>query len=85
MHKMINEYLLIIPIIASFFIALSLIPFWIRKAKQIGLVWGDMNKNYKLSVAGSGGIITVLSFLIGALLFVAYRVFFLKSEQYLIE
>lgn len=82
---MINEYILIIPIVVSFSIVLLLMPFWIRKAKQIGLVWNDMNKNYKTSVAGSGGIITILGFLIGVLIFVAYRIFFLKSQQYLVE
>lgn len=82
---MVIEKILILPILTSFFIVILLMPFWIRKAKQIGLVWDDMNKNYKSTVSGSGGIITVLGFLIGVLIFIAYRVFFLKSQQFLVE
>ena len=36
--------LLLIPVLASFFITLFLLPFWIRKAHEIGLLWEDMNK-----------------------------------------
>ncbi len=82
---MLTEKILFIPIIVSFIVVLLLMPFWMRKSRQIGLVWNDMNKNYKTSVSGSGGIITLLGFLIGTLLFIAYRVFILNSQQYLVE
>lgn len=71
--------ILIIPITVSFFITLFLVPFWIRKAHQIGLTWTDMNKNVGEKVAGSGGIIVVVGFLIGVLLYIGYNVFFLQS------
>ncbi|MDP3881837.1 MAG: glycosyl transferase family 4 [Nanoarchaeota archaeon] len=80
-----NNYLLIIPIIFSFFVTLFILPFWMRKARQIGLVWDDMNKTGKQKVAGSGGIIAILGFLVGALLFIAYTRFYLKSADNLIE
>ncbi|MEK6889668.1 MAG: glycosyl transferase family 4 [Nanoarchaeota archaeon] len=80
-----DEKMLFIPIIVSFLVVLLLMPFWIRKSKKIGLVWNDMNKNYKTSVSGSGGIITVLGFLIGILIFIAYRVFSLNSQEFLVE
>lgn len=36
-----NEILIIIIILSGFFVTLFLVPFWIRKAKQIDLVWPD--------------------------------------------
>lgn len=79
------EYLLLLPVIVSFLVVVLLMPFWIRKSRQIGLVWQDMNKNYKSSVSGSGGIINLLGFLIGVLIFIACKVFFIKSPQFLLE
>jgi len=79
------DYLIVIPIIAAFLVVFLFMPYWMRKAKQIGLVWPDMNKNYKTEVAGSGGIVTVLGFIIGSLLYIAYRVFFLKTTDHLVE
>ena len=81
---MINSILLV-PVLASFFITLFLLPYWIRKAKEIGLVWPDMNKSVSEKVSGSGGLIVVLGFLIGSLLFVAYRIFYLKESIHLIS
>lgn len=75
------DYILIIPVLVGFFVTLFLIPFWIRKAQQIGLMWDDMNKPRSKKVAGSGGIMAVLGFVIGALLFIAYTVFYLNSHN----
>lgn len=75
------DLLLFIPIFCSFCVALLLLPFWIQKAQDIGLVWRDMNKfSPRASAAGSGGIIVVLAFVLGALLFIAYRVFFFHES-----
>lgn len=79
------DYLLILPLAFSFFVTLFVLPFWIRKAAQIGLVWDDMNKVGKQKVAGSGGIIAVLGFLTGVLIYIAYKVFYLKSNDNIIE
>lgn len=81
---MIN-YILILPILASFFITLFLLPFWIRKAKQLGLMWDDMNKLKAQKVAGSGGLIAILGFIISSFLYVAYRIFYFKSTLYVLE
>ncbi|MBX4196788.1 glycosyl transferase family 4 [Candidatus Pacearchaeota archaeon] len=77
--------ILLIPILASFFITLFLLPFWMKKARQIGLLWDDMNKIKAEKVAGSGGIMVLLGFIVGVLLLVAYRVFYLHTTDYLIE
>ncbi len=75
---MINT-ILFVPILASFLVTLFLVPFWIRKAKQIGLMWNDMNKIKSEKVAGSGGIIAIAGFVTGVLLYIAYVVFVAKS------
>lgn len=77
--------ILILPLLASFLVTLFLIPFWIRKSHQIGLMWDDMNKFAKKKVAGSGGIIVLAGFIIGLFVFVAYRTFFLNDTTHLIE
>jgi len=79
------DYIILLTILASFFVTLFLLPFWIRKAKKIGLEWEDMNKYKSERVAGSGGIITILGFTIGILTFIAYRVLYLKNSDFLIE
>ena len=81
---MIN-YILIIPVIFSFLISLFIIPFWIKKSREIRLVWPDMNERFSEKVAGSGGIAPLLGFTIGILIFVAYRTFILKSNEFLVE
>jgi len=78
------SYFVSIPLIASFFITLFVIPFWIRKAHQINLMWDDMNKLNAEKVAGSGGIIVLLGFLLSVFIFIAYRVFYLNSSDFLV-
>ncbi len=77
--------ILLAPILASFLTTLLLMPFWIRKAKQIGIVWEDMNKYHSEKVAGSGGTIAVLGFIIGVLTYIAYRIFIVQTQLYLVE
>lgn len=79
------DNLLLIPPIVSFVIALFVIPSWVKKARQIGLVWDDVNKIKSDKVAGSGGLIVVLSFFVGMSLFIAYRIFVLNNDAYLIQ
>jgi len=73
------------PILAGFFVTLLFVPFWIRKAKEIGLMWDDMNKLSSEKVAGSGGIIVVLGFVIGIFIFIGYSVFVLQQSNFLVE
>ena len=76
-----TDYNILIPILASFIVTLFLMPYWIKKARDIGLIWDDMNKLSKDKVSGSGGVVVVLGFVIGVLIYVAYRVFLLNSHN----
>lgn len=76
------ELLLIATIFISFFITLAAMPFWIKKARQIGFMWEDMNKFTKeKNVAGSGGIIVVLGAMIGIFLYIAIKTFYFKQTD----
>ncbi|MEK6891528.1 MAG: glycosyl transferase family 4 [Nanoarchaeota archaeon] len=79
------EPILFLSIIISLVTTLFLFPFWIKKVRQIGLVWDDMNKTSKDKVAGSGGTIVVLGFIFGVLFYVAIKTFYFKSTDNLIE
>ncbi|HRZ85760.1 MAG TPA: glycosyl transferase family 4 [Candidatus Paceibacterota bacterium] len=79
------EELLIISLIISFGVVALLMPFWIKKAKQIGLIWDDMNKIKSEKVTGSGGIIVLLGFTLGVLSYIAIKTFYFKSGDNLIE
>lgn len=74
------KILILLSLAISFFLTFSALPFWIRKVKGIGLIWEDMNKyKFPKNVAGSGGIIVVISFVIGVLYYVAVRTFIIKD------
>ncbi len=80
------ELILLLPPLLGFLITLFLTPFWIKKAKEIGLVWEDMNKpEHPKNIAGSGGISLFLAFILGVLIYIAVRVFYFKSKENLIE
>ena len=82
---MVFNYLLQIPILVSFIITLLVLPNWIKKSKDIGLVWDDMNKFDKRKVAGSGGTIVILGFIAGLFTYVAYRTFIVESSDFIIQ
>jgi UDP-N-acetylglucosamine--dolichyl-phosphate N-acetylglucosaminephosphotransferase len=74
------EPLLLLTIFISFFSTFLVIPFWIRKAKQIGFLWEDMHKvGHPRNVAGSGGIIVLGGAIIGILLYIAINVFLFQG------
>ncbi len=74
------EWILVLPVLASFLITLFGIPRWIQKAKSIGLIWEDMNKyDTPKNVAGSGGIIVSISFVLGVLIYIAIITFYFNS------
>jgi UDP-N-acetylglucosamine--dolichyl-phosphate N-acetylglucosaminephosphotransferase len=76
------EWLLFIPILLSFILALYFLPKWINKSKEVGLLWEDMNKiNHPRNVASSGGIVVIMSFILGALTYVAIRTFIFKLDE----
>jgi UDP-N-acetylglucosamine--dolichyl-phosphate N-acetylglucosaminephosphotransferase len=73
------ESTLIISLLLGFFTTLFLLPIWIKKTKRIGLRWKDMNKlGHPENVAGSGGLIVILSFVLGVLTYIAVKTFVLE-------
>lgn len=82
------ELILITPLLLGFLITLFFIPFWIKKARQIGLVWKDMNKtkhSKDKNVAGSGGICVSFGFVLGVLSYIAIKTFILETNITTIE
>ncbi|MEM3405629.1 MAG: glycosyl transferase family 4 [Candidatus Pacearchaeota archaeon] len=79
------EYLILFPVMLSFFLTLIILPKWIKKAHEIGLKWKDCNKNKEVYVAGSGGIIVLFVFVISTLLYVAIKTFYFKTTENVIE
>lgn len=76
------EPLILVVIFVSFFCTYLIVPFWIKKAKQIGLVWEDMNKaKREKNVAGSGGITVVMGAMIGIFLYIAIQTFYFKTTD----
>jgi len=72
--------LLILSFVISFFLTYFTLPFWIEKAKRAGLIWEDMNKPGRpKNVAGSGGIVVVIAFIVGVLYYIAIRTFVIKD------
>jgi len=79
------EPLLFMPIILSFFVTLIVLPYWIIKAKKVGFVWKDMNKYEKPKIAGSGGLIVMMGFVLGVMSYVAIKTFIFKTNVITIE
>ncbi len=68
--------ILIVSFLISLNICLLIIPIWIKKCKEVGLLWEDMNKpKHPKNVASSGGIIVIMAFAIGVLSYIAMRTF----------
>ena len=68
------ELLPLATILLGLVVCLTFLPFWIRKCRQIGLLWENMNK-YKSpkNVAASGGLVVLFSFLLSIFAYVAFR------------
>lgn len=76
------EFILVIPLIISFFLTLVFLPKWIRKCRIAGLLWEDMNKiNHPKNVASSGGLVVVMAFILGILSYIAIRTFFIRTSN----
>lgn len=56
-------------------------PSWIKKIKKAGLTGSDVHKLDKKPVSEMGGVMVLLSFIIGTILYVAVRIFVYKSNQ----
>lgn len=80
------EPILIISLLLGFLSTLFFIPFWIRKTKQIGLVWEDMHKkNRPKNIAGSGGVSVFFGFILGILSYIAIKTFYFKDMNQFTE
>jgi len=76
------EILILFSLAVSFLLTFFTLPSWIGKAKRVGLVWEDMNKpRHPKNVAGSGGIVVVIAFVIGVLYYIAVRTFIFEDTN----
>jgi len=81
---MIN-YILIIPILASFFVTLFIVPSWTKRARKANLIGKDIHKKDKMEVPEAGGVTVVVGFALGVLIYVAINTFILDSTENFIE
>jgi len=66
--------------VTVFIISWILTPFWIKKAKKASLTGKDIHKTKPTQIAEMGGIVVLLSFVIGILGYVAMRIFIFKAQ-----
>ena len=69
--------ILLIAILTSFFCTFLAMPFWIRKAKEYGLEGIDKHKTSDKKIAESGGIMVLFGFVLGVLIYIGIRTFYL--------
>ena len=81
---MIN-YLLMVPVLASFFVTLFLIPGWIKRAKNAELIGYDIHKKNKTAIAESGGVTVIAGFALGVLTYIAINTFIFHSTKNVLE
>lgn len=80
------EYLLMTSFVISFLLAVITFPKWISSCKKIGLTWEDMNKfDQPKNIASSGGIIVIMSFIIGVLTYIALKTFIFGGQTKSLE
>ncbi|MBU3912749.1 MAG: glycosyl transferase family 4 [Nanoarchaeota archaeon] len=80
------DAILLFPVLISFCAVLFILPRWIGKAKKIGLVWEDMNKfNRPKNIAGSGGLIVILGFILGVLFYIFLKTFYFDNPIQVVE
>lgn len=76
------ESVLLVSLLVSLFLTFFALPRWIRKCREVGFLWKDMNKlDRKDSVAASGGIIVVISFVLGVLGYIAIKTFVIGDDS----
>ncbi len=66
--------------IFSFLVSLTLVPFWKRKARSVGLIGPDKHKPGR-KVAELGGVPVIAAFMLSMLGFVGLRVFTHRSDD----
>jgi len=80
------ESVLFISVLISFFMTILFLPKWIKKCNKVGLLWEDMNKYKHPKIgAASGGIIVIMSFILGVLFYIAVRIFVFQEDEITIQ
>ncbi len=79
------EYVLLVSVLVSFALCVLSLPMWIGACRRIGLVWEDMNKFGKPKVAASGGVIVIMSFVLGVLSYIALKTFLFGGQSKALE
>ncbi|MBS3094478.1 glycosyl transferase family 4 [Candidatus Pacearchaeota archaeon] len=80
------ENILILSVLASFFVTLFFMPIWIKKAKEVGIVGKDLNKpGEKKDVAEAGGVGVLFGFVFGVLLYIGIKIFYFKGQGETLE
>lgn len=74
------DFVLIIPLLVSFFAVFLTLPNWIKRAKKAELEGKDMNKHEKTRVAEAGGVVVISGFVIGVLSYIALKTFYFGSD-----
>ena len=77
--------ILLLAVLVSFLLSLYALPKWIKKCREVGFLWEDMNKQDVKNVAASGGVIVVIAFILGVLSFVAIKTFILNGNGETLE
>jgi len=80
------ELLLLIPLFLGFLISFFSLPFWIKRAKNVGLIGKDMNKvGGGEGVAEAGGVCVIMGFILGILIYIAVKTFYFKAYEEIME
>ena len=79
------NYILMIPILVSFFVTLFMIPSWIKRARKANLLGKDINKFKKTELPEAGGVTVVTGFVLGSLLYIALNTFIFNTSENFIE
>jgi UDP-N-acetylglucosamine--dolichyl-phosphate N-acetylglucosaminephosphotransferase len=76
------EEILFLTVFLGIILMVLILPKWIKKCQQVGLLWEDMNKyNHPKNVAASGGVVVVMAFVISVLLYIAVRTFVFGEDN----
>jgi UDP-N-acetylglucosamine--dolichyl-phosphate N-acetylglucosaminephosphotransferase len=80
------ESLLFVSIFFGILVTLISLPFWIKRAKKVGITGKDINKlPHEEPVAEAGGICVIIGFIIGVLVYVAIKTFYFKTYEFTLE
>lgn len=79
------DYLLLVPLLASFLVTLFLVPTWIKRARGAGLTGRNIHKIEKEEISEAGGVTVVAGFALGTLLYIALNTFYFKQVSNFIE